>query len=158
MTNVTDTINETYTNYQQMYIHTNNTDRFAGNDGWQDVDTLNFLRRMKLQQEIRFAEYWIPRQERRFVAQKGWVKHWYGRRNGDEISETNYQSSLAQARAEHHTVMFLTEQLESAQKAYAEQFEEEWSSHAGNVPETTGEAPTVSKEEKAELEALGIDV
>jgi hypothetical protein len=116
------------------------------------------MRQMKLQQEIRFAEYWLPRQEKRLDAQRGWVKHWLGRRNGDEISETNYQASKAQAQAEQHTVMFLEEQLRMAQAAYSAEFEEQWSSHAGNVAEVAGEPQEVSAEEKAELKALGIDV
>lgn len=156
MTNVTKMITETYTNTQEIYMKSSNTT--GTQDGWTQIDTLRFMRQMKLQQEIRFAEYWLPRQERRLDTQRGWVKHWLGRRNGDEISELNYQASKAQAQAEHHTVMFLQEQLRAAREAYSAEFEEEWSSHVGNVAEVPEEPQAVSKAEKAELKALGIDV
>ena len=156
MTDITKTIVETYTNIQDVYMRSSNTT--GGEDGWRQVDTLRFMRQMKLQQEIRFAEFWLPRQESRLDTQRGWVKHWLKRRNGDEISELNYESSKAQARAENHTVMFLQSQLNSARAAYAEEFEEEWTSHDGNVAPIAEEPQTVSAEEKAELKELGIEV
>lgn len=155
MTNVTNTIVETYSNVQEIYMRSSNTT--GGADGWRQVDTLRFMRQMKLQQEIRFAEYWLPRQERRLDTQRGWVRHWLERRNGDEISELNYQSSKAQAQAEHHTVMFLQAQLDSARAAYSSEFEEEWTSHTGNVAPVPEHPQEVSAAEKAELKALGIE-
>jgi hypothetical protein len=155
MTNITKAIIETYTNDQELYMRSSNTT--GKSDGWRQVDTLRFMRQMKLQQEIRFAEYWLPRQETRLDSQRNWVKHWLERRNGDEISELNYQASKAQAQAEHHTVMFLQSQLDDARRAYSSEFEEEWTSHTGNVAPIPEQPQELSAMEKAELKALGID-
>tara|TARA_R110000796_G_scaffold111795_2_gene223328 strand:- start:1791 stop:2267 length:477 start_codon:yes stop_codon:yes gene_type:complete len=158
MTTVTEAILAQYSNVTDMYIRTNNLDRFAGSDGWKPTDTLKFMRQMKLQQEIRFCEYWLPRAQKRLDTQRGWVTHWLRARNGDEISENNYQSSKAQAAAEQHTVILLTAQLEEAQAAYKKDNGDGYSTTPdGNVIED-GTPQEISDEEKAELKALGITI
>ena len=74
-------IAETFTNISEQFIRSSNTEGTA--DGWRQVDTIRFMRQMKLQQEIRFCEYWLPRAEKRLDTQRGWVKHWLRARNGD---------------------------------------------------------------------------
>lgn len=151
---VTTAIVETYSNLDEQFLRSSNTEGTA--DGWRQVDTLRFMRQMKLQQEIRFCEYWLPRAEKRLDTQRGWVKHWLRARNGDEISENNYQASKAQAQAELFTVTTLQAQLAEAQEAYRKDFGDGFStSPASNVPDD-GTEPELSKEERAELEALGI--
>ena len=158
MTTVTQAILEQFSNQTQLYIKTSNTEG-KGDDGWRDTDTLWFMRKVKLQQEIRFCEYWIPRAEKRLDTQLGWVTHWLRARNGDEISENNYQASKAQANAEKYTVLFLKQQLVEAQEAYREGFEEEgYTSNPAYEPSDAKPKVEVSDEERAELKALGIDV
>lgn len=155
MTTVTQAIVEQFSNNTQLFFKTSNTEGKA--DGWRDTDTLRFMRQMKLQQEIRFCEYWLPRAQKRLDTQLGWVTHWLRARGGDEISENNYQASKAQAQAEKHTVLVLQYQLVEAQAAYQADFGDGYST----TPETAaGEGkPKVelSDEERAELKALGID-
>lgn len=156
MTTVTQAIVEQFSNNTQLFFKTSNTEGMA--DGWRDTDTLRFMRQMKLQQEIRFCEYWLPRAEKRLDTQRGWVAHWLRARNGDEISENNYQASKAQAQAEQHTVLVLQSQLAEAQAAYQTDFGDGYStSPHGNVEESKINT-NVSDEERAELKALGIDV
>lgn len=156
MTTITESILETFANVTDIYIKTSNTS--GGVDGWQQTDTLRFMRQMKLQQEIRFNEYWLPRADKRLDTQRGWVKHWLRARNGDEISENNYQASKAQAAAEAHTVMVIQAQLAEAQAAYLLEYGDGYSTTpTSNVPDD-GTAPELSSEERAELKALGIEV
>ena len=155
MTTVTQAILEQFSNSTQLFFKTSNTEGVA--DGWRDTDTLRFMRQMKLQQEIRFCEYWLPRAEKRLDTQRGWVSHWLRARNGDEISENNYQASKAQAQAEQHTVIVLQSQLAEAQAAYLEDFGDGYSTApSGNVIEEKINTE-ISAEERAELKALGID-
>lgn len=156
MTTVTQAIVEQFSNQTQLFFKTSNTEGVA--DGWRDTDTLRFMRQMKLQQEIRFCEYWLPRAQKRLDTQRGWVSHWLNARNGDEISENNYQASKAQAQAEHHTVLLLETQLAEAQSAYLADFGDGYSTTPdGNVPEQKLNTD-ISNEERAELKALGIKV
>jgi hypothetical protein len=155
MTTVTQAILEQFSNNTQLFFKTSNTEGAA--DGWRDTDTLRFMRQMKLQQEIRFCEYWLPRAEKRLDTQRGWVSHWLRARNGDEISENNYQASKAQAQAEQHTVLVLQSQLAEAQAAYLADFGDGYSTApSGNVVEEKINTD-ISEEERAELKALGID-
>ena len=155
MTTVIDAILEQFTNTQELYIRTSNTE--GREDGWQTVDTLRFMRQMKLQQEIRFAEYWLPRAQKRLETQRGWLKHWLRARNGDEISENNYRASKAQAQAEHHTVLMLETQLQEAQAAYVEKFGDNYTTAPATNVLPPEEAPEIDATEAAELKALGID-
>ena len=158
MTTVTEAILDQYTNVTDMYIRTNNLDRFAGADGWKPTDTLKFMRQMKLQQEIRFCEYWLPRASKRLDTQLGWVTHWLRARGGDEISENNYQASKAQAAAEKHTVLLLTDQLAEAQAAYKKDNGDGYSTAPDGDAIDHAKPLEVSDEEKAELKALGITI
>lgn len=155
MTTVTQAILEQFSNNTQLFFKTSNTEGMA--DGWRDTDTLRFMRQMKLQQEIRFCEYWLPRAEKRLDTQRGWVSHWLRARNGDEISENNYQASKAQAQAEQHTVLVLQSQLAEAQAAYAADFGDGYSTTPNGNVEQAKVNTDISDEERAELKALGIE-
>lgn len=155
MTTVTQAIVEQFSNNTEIFFKTSNTEGKA--DGWRNTDTLRFMRQMKLQQEIRFCEYWLPRAEKRLDTQRGWVSHWLRARNGDEISENNYQASKAQAQAEQHTVLVLQSQLAEAQAAYQADFGDGYSTTPhGNVSEQKVNTE-ISDKERAELKALGIE-
>jgi len=155
-------IQNTYSNEMELYIRSSNDRAATGlgvqNDGWKMVDTMRFLRMMKLQQEIRFAEYWLPKQEDRLAQKNQWVKHWLMRRDGTEISENNFQSSKAEAHAAQHAVVFLESQLKDAQVAYESEFGEGFSTHKGDVPASNTGANDIGEEELAELKALGVDI
>lgn len=159
---MTSFIQNTYSNEMELYIRSSNDKAATGigvqNDGWKMVDTMRFLRMMKLQQEIRFAEFWLPKQEDRLEQKKSWVKHWLSRRDGTEISENNYQSEKAEAKAAQYAVMFLEAQLKDAQKAYESEFGEGFSTHKGNVPASNTGAIPIDEAELADLKALGVDV
>ena len=148
-------IAETFTNMSEQFIRSSNTEGTA--DGWRQVDTLRFMRQMKLQQEIRFCEYWLPRAEKRLDTQRGWVKHWLRARNCDEISENNYQASVAQSQAELFTVTTLKSLLSEAQAAYKADFGDGYSTAPTSNVLDDGSQPEVSAEERAKLAALGIE-
>lgn len=153
MTNLITTMTETYVNNTELF---NNRPTLSGIDGWYQADSMTFLRKMKLQQEIRFLEYWIPRQERRLDQQKGWVSHWARRRNGDEISENNYQASLAQAKADQYNVEFLQGQLDDAQLAYQAENEEVYTTVTNSNVAPDGAPTEIDSETAQDLASLGI--
>ena len=144
---------ETYVNNTELF---NNRPTLSDKDGWYQADSMTFLRKMKLQQEIRFLEYWIPRQERRLDQQKGWVSHWARRRNGDEISENNYQASLAQAKADQYNVEFLQGQLDDAQLAYQAENEEVYTTVTNSNVAPDGAPTEIDSETAQDLASLGI--
>ncbi len=144
---------ETYVNNTELF---NNRPTLSDKDGWYNADSMTFLRKMKLQQEIRFLEYWIPRQERRLDQQKGWVSHWARRRNGDEISENNYQASLAQAKADQYNVEFLQGQLDDAQLAYQAENEEVYTTVTNSNVAPDGAPTEIDSETAQDLASLGI--
>ncbi len=153
MTNLITTMTETYVNNTELF---NNRPTLSDKDGWYNADSMTFLRKMKLQQEIRFLEYWIPRQERRLDQQKGWVSHWARRRNGDEISENNYQASLAQAKADQYNVEFLQAQLDDAQLAYQAENEEVYTTVTNSNIAPDGAPTEIDSETAQDLASLGI--
>jgi hypothetical protein len=153
MTNLITTMTETYVNNTELF---NNRPTLSDKDGWYNADSMTFLRKMKLQQEIRFLEYWIPRQERRLDQQKGWVSHWARRRNGDEISENNYQASLAQAKADQYNVEFLQGQLDDAQLAYQAENEEVYTTVTNSNVAPDGAPTEIDSETAQDLASLGI--
>jgi hypothetical protein len=153
MTNLITTMTETYVNNTELF---NNRPTLSDKDGWYNADSMTFLRKMKLQQEIRFLEYWIPRQERRLDQQKGWVSHWARRRNGDEISENNYQASLAQAKADQYNVEFLQAQLDDAQLAYQAENEEVYTTVTNSNVAPDGAPTEIDSETAQDLASLGI--
>jgi hypothetical protein len=153
MTNLITTMTETYVNNTELF---NNRPTLSDKDGWYHADSMTFLRKMKLQQEIRFLEYWIPRQERRLDQQKGWVSHWARRRNGDEISENNYQASLAQAKADQYNVEFLQAQLDDAQLAYQAENEEVYTTVTNSNVAPDGAPTEIDSETAQDLASLGI--
>lgn len=153
MTNLITTMTETYVNNTELF---NNRPTLSDKDGWYSADSMTFLRKMKLQQEIRFLEYWIPRQERRLDQQKGWVSHWARRRNGDEISENNYQASLAQAKADQYNVEFLQAQLDDAQLAYQAENEEVYTTVTNSNVAPDGAPTEIDSETAQDLASLGI--
>ena len=153
MTNLITTMTETYVNNTELF---NNRPATSDKDGWYNADSMTFLRKMKLQQEIRFLEYWIPRQERRLDQQKGWVSHWARRRNGDEISENNYQASLAQAKADQYNVEFLQGQLDDAQLAYQAENEEVYTTVTNSNVAPDGAPTEIDSETAQDLASLGI--
>lgn len=155
MTNLIDTVIQQYTNDTEFFS--------SKKDGWYQADSMTFLRQRKLQQEIRFCEFWIPSQERRSDTAKRWVSHWLRRRSGtpelgthDEITENNYQGALAQAKAEQYNVEFLQAQLDAAQLAYKEEFGEVYTTvaHSNIVPD--GTPPEVDEKTRLELASIGI--
>ena len=148
MTNLIDTVIEQYTNDTEFFS--------TKKDGWYQDDSMAFLRQKKLQQEIRFCEFWIPSQQRRYDTAKRWVSHWLRRRNGDEISENNYQGSLAHANAEHYNVEFLQGQLDTAQLAYKEEFGEVYTTVADSNVAPDGTPPEIDEKTRLELAAHGI--
>jgi DNA-dependent RNA polymerase auxiliary subunit epsilon len=160
MTNLITTMTETYVNNTELF---NNRPTLSDKDGWYQADSMTFLRKMKLQQEIRFLEYWIPRQERRLDKQKGWVSHWARRRSGtpelgthDEITENNYQASLAQAKADQYNVEFLQTQLDDAQLAYQAENEEVYTTVTNSNIAPDGAPSEIDAETAQDLASLGI--
>ena len=65
MSKLVNAIVETYTNGTELYITSDNLDKFATADGWKFVDTLQFHAERKLKREIQDLEFWIPRQSDR---------------------------------------------------------------------------------------------
>ena len=120
MTNLINAIVETYTNTTELYIRTNNLDRFAAADGWKQVDTLQFHAERKLKREIQDLEFWIPRQSDREANAKRWAQKYRSQYTGDEISTTNLKSSVAQWEAESFGLRVMREDLAAAQAAYLE--------------------------------------
>tara|TARA_R110002073_G_scaffold248105_1_gene411099 strand:- start:49 stop:618 length:570 start_codon:yes stop_codon:yes gene_type:complete len=160
---MTSFIQHTYTNEMELYIRSSNDKAATGlgvqNDGWKMVDTMRFLRMMKMQQEIRFAEYWMPKQEDRLEQKKQWLMHWMKKHDGkSEISANNYQAAKAETQAAHQVVMFLESQLRDAQAAYEAEFGEGFSTHKGNTPTADTGADGLDAAELADLKALGIDI
>ena len=155
MTNLITTITTEYSNDTQLFSNKKN--------GWYQEDTMTFLRQMKLQQEIRHLEYWLPRQERRYDSQKGWVAHWARRRTGtpelgthDEIAENNYQASLAQCNAEQFAVQFLQAELDAAQLAYQEEYDELYTTVSSSNIAPDGAPKEIDEKTRQELAAHGI--
>ena len=120
MTKLINAIVETYTNTTELYIRTNNLDRFAAADGWKQIDTLQFHAERKLKREIQDLEFWIPRQSDREANAKNWMQRYRKQYNGDEISTTNLQSSVAQYKAEAFALSVMQAELAAAQAAYKE--------------------------------------
>ena len=120
MTKLINAIVETYTNTTELYIRTNNLDRFAAADGWKQVDTLQFHAERKLKREIQDLEFWIPRQSDREANAKRWAQKYRSQYTGDEISTTNLKSSVAQWEAESFGLRVMREDLAAAQAAYLE--------------------------------------
>lgn len=118
MTKLAKAIVQTYTNPTELYIHSNNID--GKEDGWKHIDTLAFHARRKLEREIGDLEFWIPRQADREANAQRWAKKYRNQYNGDEISTTNLQSSLASWKAEAFGLRVMQAELASFQKAYKE--------------------------------------
>jgi len=118
MTNLINAIVETYTNTTELYIRENNTT--GKEDGWRFVDTLRFHAERKLKREIQDLEFWIPRQSDREANAKNWMQKYRKQYNGDEISTTNLQSSVAQYKAEAFALSVMQAELAAAQAAYKE--------------------------------------
>jgi tRNA U34 5-carboxymethylaminomethyl modifying GTPase MnmE/TrmE len=117
MTKIIDAIVETYTNTTELYIRSNNLDRFAKADGWQVVDTLRFHCERKLKREIQDLEFWITRQADREANAKRWAQRDRKKFTGDE-STTNLQSSTAQWKAEQFGLQVIQAELAAAQEAF----------------------------------------
>jgi hypothetical protein len=120
MTNLVNAIIETYTNPTELYIRTNNTDRFAGADGWKQIDTLQFHAERKLKREIQDLEFWIPKQADREATSKQWAQRYRTQFNGDEISTLNLESSIASYKAEAFALAVMQSELTAAQVALKE--------------------------------------
>lgn len=120
MTNLINAIIETYTNPTELYIRTSNIDRFAGADGWKQVDTLKFHAERKLKREIQDLEFWIPKQADREATAKQWAQRYRKQFNGDEISTTNLTSSIASYKAEAFALAVMQSELAAAQVALKE--------------------------------------
>jgi len=118
MTKLINAIVETYTNTTELYIRENNTT--GKEDGWRFVDTLRFHAERKLKREIQDLEFWIPRQSDREANAKNWMQKYRKQYNGDEISTTNLQSSVAQYKAEAFALSVMQAELAAAQAAYKE--------------------------------------
>jgi len=118
MTKLIEAIVETYTNTTELYIRSNNLDRFAKADGWQVVDTLRFHCERKLKREIQDLEFWITRQADREANAKRWAQRDRKKFTGDEISTTNLQSSTAQWKAEQFGLQVIQAELAAAQEAF----------------------------------------
>ncbi len=117
MTNLINAIIETYTNPTELYITTNNTDRFAGADGWKQIDTLKFHAERKLKREIQDLEFWIPKQADREANQKVWAQRYRAQFNGDEISTLNLERTIASYKAEAFALAVMQSELAAAQVA-----------------------------------------
>lgn len=141
----------TYTHETELYIRTSNMDRFAGNDGWKQIDTLRFHAERKLRREIEDLEFWIPRQAQREADAKLWMQRYKAQYNGDEISTTNFKSSSAKFKAESFALKVMTSELAAAQKAYKDMTGLDYTSV---TDQPDAEMPDDIKDLMAEMEAM----
>ena len=152
-------ISELYSNPMETYVATSNLD--GGADGWKQTDPMTFIRRMKLEQEIRFLEFWLPRMQKNLSEAQRWATIWKTQNGGDEIGETKFQAAKAKVKGELFTVNFMQSELDATQLAYLEEYEKPFTSiplntNVGDVGDGTPTYRELTKEEEEECEALGI--
>lgn len=120
MSKIIQAIVDTYTHSTELYITTNNLDRFSKADGWQVVDTLRYHAERKLKREIQDLEFWIPRQSDQEATAKNWMNRAKASYRGDEISKNKLASSTAKSEAETFALTVMHSELAAAQAAYKE--------------------------------------
>lgn len=152
MSNLVKAIIETYTHTTELYIRNNNLDRFAKADGWQHVDTLRFHAERKLKREIQDLEFWISRQQQREADAKLWAQRYKAQFNGDEISTTNFQSSVAKYKAEAFGLRVMQDELAAARAAIKELTGADYTSIEAEM--TDAEVPDDIKQLMADMDAL----
>lgn len=151
MSKLVNAIVETYTHQTELYIRTNNLDRFASADGWKQIDTLRFHAERKLKREIQDLEFWIARQAQREADAKLWAQRYKAQYNGDEISTTNFKSAVAKYKAEAFGLEVMKSELAAARAAIKEMTGADYTSIE---EEPDAEMPDDVKDMMAEMEAI----
>ena len=148
MTDISEAISSTFSNPTELYFHTDNLT--GDTDGWQHVDTMSFLLKMKIERDIGFYEYWIPRQEKRVDQARYWAnRHQASYVPKNEISENNWKGSVAKAKSEQFNLLVLKSELDAAQALYLENV---------GQPYTTIKANLIDEEASDEIKALMADM
>ena len=151
MTKISEAIASTLSNPTELYFHTDNLT--GDTDGWQHVDTLSFMLKVKLERDIGFYEYWIPRQEKRVDQARYWAnRHHASYVPNDEISGNNWKGSVAKAKAEQFNLLVLKSELDAAQALYLESTGQHYTTVKANL--INEEAPDDIKALMADMEAL----
>lgn len=119
--NIANEICNILTHNTEVYFHEDNLS--GKTDGWRQVDTMEFHRRILLERMIGHFEYWLPRQKDREAKAKYFAERYRSEYTPDnELSENNFRGAVARYKGDHMLTMTMTDELAKFTAAYKESF------------------------------------
>lgn len=107
----------TFRNDTEVYFHEDNLS--GKSDGWRQIDTMDFHRRILLERMISHFEYWLPRQTERESKAKYFADKYRSEYvKDDELSENNFKGAVARYKSEHMLTFNMQAELSKLQQAY----------------------------------------
>jgi len=109
----------TFRNDTEVYFHEDNLS--GKSDGWRQIDTMDFHRRILLERMISHFEYWLPRQTERENKAKYFADKYRSEYVKDnEMSENNFKGAVARYKSEYILTFNMQSELAKLQQAYKE--------------------------------------
>lgn len=109
----------TFRNETEVYFHEDNLS--GKSDGWRQIDTMDFHRRILLERMISHFEYWLPRQTERENKAKYFADKYRSEYVKDnEMSENNFKGAVARYKSEYILTFNMQSELAKLQQAYKE--------------------------------------
>lgn len=123
-----DYIADTMTNHADIYYHEDNLSS-DGSDGWRNVDTMDFHKRIMLERMIGHYEYWLPKQKDRESKAKYFAERYKAEYSADsELSRNNFMGAVARYKGDHMLTTLMNAELANLQATYKAQFDRSFTS------------------------------
>ena len=152
MTNlIAESIVANLTHTTELYFHSSNTTGKV--DGWEQADTLQFMRKVTLERMINHFEFWLPKQEEREAKALYFYERYKREFNQTEIAENNLRGAIARLKSERMNVAIVREELLALRCLYAKEFDYNPDKFEG-APKAEGEMPDDLKSLMAEVDSL----
>lgn len=128
-----DYIVDTMTNWTDVYYHEDNLTGGGKDakqtDGWRNVDTMDFHKRIMLERMIGHYEYWLPKQADRESKAKYFADRYKAEYSPDsELSRNNFMGAVARYKGDHMLTTLMNAELSNLQAAYKAQYDRSYSS------------------------------
>ena len=122
----------TMTNHADIYYHEDNLSS-DGNDGWRNVDTMDFHKRIMMERMIGHYEYWLPKQKDRESKAKYFADKYKAEYSSDsELSRNNFMGAAARYKGDHMLTTLMVAELANLQASFKEQYNRSFTSLKAN--------------------------
>lgn len=148
-TRIAESIVANLTHTTELYFHSSNTTGKV--DGWEQTDTLQFMRKVTLERMINHFEFWLPKQQEREARAHYFYERYKREFNQTEIAENNLRGAIARLKSERMNVAIVAEELQSLHEQYNAEFGQ---IAEPDAPKAEGEIPEDLKSLMAEMDTI----